>query len=365
LLGLIEFAGKQNEQNYIDLFLSLPANLYRGDKNHRAEDTAEVKAWLKGEHPCKSFLVQKNLLVTDGLVPVARGIAFVNGPGGFGSIGFFECEDDAGAVSMLVGAAKAFCREHRVSKIYAPMNGSIWGSYRLMTKGFEDYPFLGEPHNKRYYKAILEGCGFSAAKTWETQFIEKISAKGQTADRFQQLEKLQKQKGIKVRSLENFDADFKTIHKIAMNAFSNFFAFHEIDEGTFCGLYSGLKRLCDRRTVKIAFDQDGVPVGFGIALPDYRSKWGFLFKYAKRYIFLYLGTQQRGGESVYPQAGKAIVTPIMKNLYIRRKGCICALLGEGAKTRNFAPSCDKNERTHEYALMELDMKLEGRGDDDA
>ena len=350
MLRLIEFA---NEQKYMDLFLSLSAAIYGQDKNYRPESEKEVVAWLRQEHPCTGFLSQKNLLVLDGERAVARGIAFANKAGNLGTIGFFECENNAKAVSMLVEGAKRLCGEHSIKKIYAPMNGSIWSSYRLMTKGFEDRPFMGEPYNRPYYKEVLEKCGFAVARIWESQFVKKISTKNNTADRFQNLEKIQRAKGMRVRSAKNFDEDIKTIHKIAMNAFSGFFAFHEIDEETFCALYGGLKLVCDKKTLKLAFNEQGEPVGFGLALPDYKSKLGALLGYAKRYIFLYIGTWQENGESAYPQLGKAIIVPIMKNLYFRRKSYICALLGEGAKTKTFAPSYEK---VHEYVLMELDIE---------
>ncbi|MCL2146200.1 MAG: hypothetical protein FWH52_00210 [Synergistaceae bacterium] len=344
-----EFA---NEQNFIDLFLSLPKELYANDKNYRSEDTKEVINWLKRDHPCREFLFQKNLLVLEDEKILARGIAFVNKLGNFGAIGFFECKNNAVALQILVDSAKEFCRANDISKIYAPMNGSIWNEYRLMTKGFGDYPFMGEPYNKVYYRDVLEKCGFKVVKTWESQFVDKISVKDKTAVKFLNLEKDQHSKGIKVRSMKKFDEDIKIIHKIVMNSFTNFFAFHEIDEEVFCNIYKDLKLICDKRTLKIAFNRQNEPIGFGLALPDYKNKTGFLLRYAKRYIFLYLGAWQENGESAYPHVGKAIVTPIMKNLYIRRKNYICAMLGEDVKTRKFAPAYEK---VHEYALMELEV----------
>lgn len=346
---LIEFTG---EQEYIDLFLSVPTAVYNRDQNYIPERKKEVLSWLLGTHTCIKFLKHKNLVVLHNNIPVARGIVFINNIGKFGSIGFFEFMNNVQAVKLLVDEAKTFCRENNVKTIYAPMNGSIWSNYRLMTNGFEDKPFLGEPYNKPYYNNVLTKCGFKIIKRWETQFVKKVSVKGNTAVRYLDLEKSQHTKGIKIRSMWNFNEDIRIIHKLAMNSFSDFFLFHELNEQDFVDIYGDMKPICDKRTIKIAYDQDNKPIGFGIALPDYRSKLGFLLRYAKRYIFLYIGTLQEDGESVYPQCGKAIIVPILKSLYFRRKGYICAMMSEDAKTRGFSK---EYENVREYALLELEV----------
>ena len=346
---LIEFT---NEQKYIDSFLSVAVLANKEDKNYVPEGTMDTIAWLSESHKCIGFLKQKNLLVMHGDVPVARGIVFINTIGNFGSIGFFECLEDINAVQALTNGAKAFCKEQGIAIIYAPMNGSIWSNYRLMTKGFEDKPFLGEPYNRPYYRDLLIQCGFKPTKKWETQFIKTIRATGDTASRYLDEEKTQQSKGIKIRSMKNFDTDIRIIHKLAMNSFSQFFCFHELNEKDFVNIYADMKLICDKKTIKIAFNDDNEPIGFGIALPDYRSKLGFILKYAKRYSFIYLGTLQENGESVYPQCGKAIVVSIMRSLFIRRKGCIYAMMSEDAKTLEFSKEYDY---VHEYILFELEV----------
>jgi len=349
LYRLVEFT---DEQKYIDLFLALPPAVYKGDKNYVPENKRETTAWLLGLHKCVGFLKQKNLLVLLNDVPVARGIAFINDIGTFGSIGFFECLDDPLAVTLLTDGAKSFCREYGIRKIFAPMNGSIWSNYRLMTKGFEDKPFLGEPYNKQYYSDLLIKCDFKAAKTWETQYVKRVKVKGGAAGKYLESEKQQRSKGIKIRSMRNFNEDIRIIHKLVMNAFSDFFLFHELDEQSFVDIYAGLKPICDKRTIKIAYNSENQPIGFGLALPDYENKPGFILRYAKRYIFLYLGTLQENGKSMYPECGKAIIVSILRSLFFRRKGYISAMMSEDSKTRSF----EKGFYTpHEYALFELDV----------
>ena len=353
---LIEFTGEHETVDPFLSFLSLPPIIYKDDKHYIPPSTVETVSWLKGTHKCAGFLKQKNLLVfRDGNppgIPAARGIVFINTIGNFGSIGFFECMEDAEAVKILTDGAKEFCKEYEITDIYAPMNGSIWSNYRLMTKGFEDKPFPGEPYNKPYYSEILIKCGFKIAKTWESQFVKKVAAKGNAAERYLKEEKTQKSKGIKIRNMNNYDRDLHVVYKLAMNSFAQFFLFHEIDEADYMNIFSDMKLICDKRTIKIAYNSDNRPIGFGIALPDYRNKLDFFLRYAKRYIFLYLGTLQKDGESVYPQCGKAIVASILKSLYIRRKGYICAMMSEDSKTRNFSKD---HKGVHKYALLKIEV----------
>jgi len=349
LYRLVEFT---NEQEYIGLFLSLPGIVYKGDNNYISERKKETASWLTGAHKCIGFLKQKNLLILLNDAPVARGIAFVNSIGKFGSIGFFECLDDPQAAMLLTDGAAAFFKEHGIGRVYAPMNGSIWSGYRLMTKGFEDKPFLGEPYNKPYYGDLLAKCGFNAVKTWETQYAKGVEVKSRAVYKHLSLEKSQRSKGIKIRNMKDFDEDIRIIYKLAMNSFSGFFLFHELAEQDFVDIYTDLKLICDKRTIKIAYNSDNQPIGFGIALPDYRSRLSFILRYTKRYIFLYLGTIQKNGVSVYPQCGIVIIASVLRSLFIRRKGYITAMMSEDSRTRGF----DKGSYIpHEYALYGLEV----------
>ena len=346
---LIEFT---DEQGFNDQFVSLARVVYANDKNHASESKREVTSWLLGAHPGASFLHQRNLLVMQNGAPAARGIAFVNTRGDFGSVGFFECLNDSKAVGILMDGAREFCREHSVGKIYAPMNGSIWAKHRLMVKGFDDKPFLGEPYNRPYYSDLLLQNGFSVAKTWKTQLNKELHVRGRLSDHYQKLAKSQTDKGIFVRSIEDFDEDIRIIYRLVMSAFSGFFLFHTIDEQDFVDAFSGLRLICDKRTAKIAYNSKNEPIGFGIALPDYQSKLRYVMRYAKRYIFMYAGTLQENGRDVYPHCGKAVVVPIALDLISRKKEFVLALMSEDASTRNILTQYDK---VHEHALLELEV----------
>ena len=343
---LIEFA---DEKAYVRLFLSLPRTVYKDDKNYVPESKSEVVTWLTGNHPCAKFLKQKNLVVLESGSIVARGIVFINEIGNFGSIGFFECQNDPEAVGLLADAAKGFCRALGIQKIYASMNGSIWGGYRIMTKGFLDKPYMGEPYNKPYYYDVLTKCGFYSIKKWETQFVRDIRTE-KVAKRIQFISKLKGSNEITVRGMLDFDQDIRTVYKLIMNAFSGFFLFHEIDEQTYVALYNGMRKICDKRTMKLAFDKDNCPVGFGLAFPNYNSKLKYLFKHASDYILWFFGVLQTDGESANPFVINQMLSPVLQFMYSNNKGSISAMMSEDSKALSFTK---EHDYTHEYVLLEM------------
>lgn len=342
---LIEFT---SEKEYVNLFLSLPRDVYKGDKNYKRESKKEVMAWLECIHPCAKFLVQKNCVVLKHKSPIARGIFFVNKIGNFGSVGLFACKDDCEAVTLLMDKAKEFCKENGVAKMFAPMNGSIWGDYRIMTKGFADKPYMGEPYNKPYYYDLLVKCGFKTAKKWETQFVSDIRKK-EAARRIEFIANLKSSQELSIRGMQDFDQDIRILHKLIMHSFSGFFLFHEIDERTYVDLYKDMKKICDKKTMKLAFDKENRSIGFGLAFPDYNSKLRFLFKRANRYILWFFGVVQNNSA---PSAFKDLVSPILQFLYEKNKGCISAMMSEDSKALSFTKEYDA---VHEYVLMETDI----------
>ena len=338
-----------NEKEHIKAFLGLPSAVYKGDKNYVKENAKKVTSWLVRNHPCSTFLVQKNLLVYKNGVAAARGIAFVNKVGGFGSIGFFECLEDEIAVEMLMRETRKFCSKYDIEKIYAAMNGSIWGNYRLMTKGFEHRPFLGEPYNRPYYYDLLIKNGFSVAQTWQSQFV-KSTKPNEFAKRIKFITSLKQSNSIKIRPMQNFDEDILILYDLIMSSFSEFFLFHPIEKSTFVELYKDLKRILDKRTMFLAFDKNDNPLGFGIAIPNYKNIFEFLFKKANCYILWLFGLTNENGISKDFRAYAMLLNPILKFLYDNNKGCISALMSENSKALTTAKSYDY---THEYALLEL------------
>ncbi|WP_394821429.1 hypothetical protein [Pendulispora albinea] len=77
-------------------------------------------------------------------------------------------EDSDALVRASLETAVAWLRARGLRRIWAPLNASIWGGYRLMTRGFEHTPFGGEPRNASWWPECLARAGFAALAHWRS-----------------------------------------------------------------------------------------------------------------------------------------------------------------------------------------------------
>jgi hypothetical protein len=335
------------------MFISLGFELYKNDKfspfGSKTATKKEIKNWLTGQHNF-SFLIQKNIIVLKENVPITRGVAFINTLGNFGTIGVFESFNDTKAVNLLVEKSAEFFKNNGITRILAPMNGSIWSDYRFMTKGFEDKPFLGEVYNKPYYESLFENCGFTVAKRWTSTFVDDLNSFPENVKRITKPASLD-YSGLNIRQIENFDNDILLLHKLIMNSFSGFYAFTPLTEEEFVKKYSVLKKVYDKKAIRLVFDKSNPDelLSAALAFPNFQTPLDYIRKTADSYIFLYLATLQKDGVSVNPRASAAACSTVGLELLNRKKGCVCALMSDTARSLTLMPKFD---RTHEYVLME-------------
>ena len=137
-----------NEPRFVDIFIFLPYNIYEHDNNWIPPLEEDVALFLNHKHPYRSFLKQKNFLLLNGnSEPIARAIAFANNEytidnKPLGSIGFFESKNNPAGAKYLLEHACSWLKEQGVCKIWAPMNGTIWAKYRLLSKSFSDAKYV-------------------------------------------------------------------------------------------------------------------------------------------------------------------------------------------------------------------------------
>jgi hypothetical protein len=151
--------------------------LYRDDPDWIPLQRDELHSQLAPEFPFyrKAGNSHRHFLATVGRRIVGRISAFVNSdlrdrdgtPAA--AIGFFESvEDNAIARGLFDSAAGWLRAEHGIRRIWGPMNFDIWHGYRLMTRGFGQKSFYGEPYNKVYYPALFERYGFARRQYWHS-----------------------------------------------------------------------------------------------------------------------------------------------------------------------------------------------------
>jgi len=233
--------------------------------------------------------------------------------------------------------------------------------YRLKVDGFDKKPYLGEPYNKSYYKDMFEENGYNILESWVSNIYTKLPLLYKRKTLYKQRNEIAKENNYKIVSSKskNFKKDLDIIYELISETFKDFVTFRAITKEDFREIFKNYKYILDYNFVKIAYYNEE-PVAFSIVLPDYQNLlYGELNLYKKirillkkvrsnNYISLYMGVKKE-----HKGLGKALTQEIIKNTYIRRAGCIGALITKGKITKKYVEEQinDKNE----YILFEKEM----------
>jgi hypothetical protein len=227
---------------------------YRGSGNRHRHFIARVNDKTLGH---VSALVNRDLKDRDGT--------------SVGSLGFFECVDDyAAAADLLEHATQWLRRENNLRRIWAPVNYDIWHGYRLMTRGFAEKTFYGEPYNKSYYPDFFARFGFSIKKTWDSLEIkgratlEKMIAKFEPRYRSLLDEKYQF-KSIDMREGD----DLQQLYKVLVRSYQGFLGTTPFGFDSFERILVQYLKTFDARFVHLVYDPSGNMAAFSVAYPDY------------------------------------------------------------------------------------------------
>lgn len=360
------------QPDLLEAFLQLPFQVYRDDPHWVAPFTEQVRSRLGSSHPFAGFLEQRHFLVVKGGTPVARCSAYINHmvqiegkP--LGTLGQFESFDNPEAVRVLSERACTWLADKGVSTIWGPMDGSLWLNYRLMTKGFGDMPYYGEPYNAAYYPRLFEAMGFQPFKAWQSTYAmgEGIKAMAdKTKPRYEKALEL----GYRFRTLDikRFDDELKLLYRLVSLSFAGFTGFHPIGESDFLDLFGGIKAIADPRLVYFAHDPHGQVVGYSCVLPDLAPAvrqmrgqthlWAKLRFFAARrpqaHIALYLGITPEE-QAKRTGTGGALAHLTTSTAYASGLPLISALMAEGSFAASY--SKDTTGRTHRYALYQRSL----------
>jgi hypothetical protein len=186
-----------------------------------------------------------------------------------GTIGFFECVNDFGVARDLLDCSTKWLREERgICRIWGPMNFDIWHGYRLMTKGFDQKPFYGEPYNQAYYPGFFEKYGFIAKYFWDSaeitgrKILKKIVAFGE------QRHKYLLNKGYRFKRLNRrqFMDNLDNLHSVLTRSFKGFTGFTPISLKEFRRLFEKTRYAFHPELFTFIYDEKDVIAGFALAL---------------------------------------------------------------------------------------------------
>jgi hypothetical protein len=287
-----------------------------------------------------------------------------------GILGFYECIDDPLVSEDLLGAAIKWIFEYKaIDCVWGPMNFDIWHGYRMMTRGFDQTIFIGEPYNKPYYADQFERFGFYVKQHWHSlelhgqDTLRQIVNPG--ANRYQEL--VDQGYRFEFFNLKRFYSELRKLYSILPDSFCRFLGYTPISFEQFAKIFNPNRYAFHPRLFTFIYDQDNILVGFAGAFLDVAeslrkmngndnliNKLKFLYtrRLADRVLFFI------GGITPYEAAkrsglGKAgfyyLMHQILNEGYEK---VILAIMASGSRVRGLISSKEKMAQ-RQYTLFEL------------
>ncbi len=262
-----------------EAFAAFRDRLYQNDRNWIPPLRTEVRARFSPTFPFygRRGNHHRNFIASAGGEVAGHATAFVNGAlrdedgTPVGTVGLFECIDDRVIAGELLGAAVDWLRcEHGIDRVWGPMDFDIWHGYRLMTEGFEEPVFLGEPYNKAYYPALFQDAGFRVRRRWNSATVTGRAALEALVEQSRDAYRSCAGRGyrfIPVRAAR--PDDVRELHSVMTRSFESFLGFtpHSLED--FRRTLAAQRRALDPRLMSLIRDAHGAVAGFAVSYPDH------------------------------------------------------------------------------------------------
>lgn len=256
-----------------DEFIALPRSVYPKDSPWVRPPDMVVRGYLIKKNPFFRNGVAETFIVRREGRPVGRIMAHVwqrhhrLHRERVGYFGFFECQNDTRAASLLLEAVGKFVREHDCEIIRGPFNMTGMQEAGIVIQGFDCAPAVDMVYTAPWYPALLEANGFHKCLEMETRSNEDMTSLDPQAaagehSRFTG--------GVQVRHLSSLrrKAEMETVRDVVNASFLGNWGFVPINREEWELQTAALLPILDPALVILATVQ-GVAVGVTLAVPDF------------------------------------------------------------------------------------------------
>lgn len=221
------------------------------------------------EHADVEFLLARDEKgVAVGRVCAIVNHAFVDYQGEkTGHFGFFEVHRNQDAASALLSRASEWVRERGMERIQGPFNFSTNETCGCLVDGFDTPPMVMMPHNPPWYQELITGAGFHKEMDLLAYWAEKDKQSFDRLARVADLVKRREHVTLRPIDMKNFTADLRVIMDIYRECWSENWGFVPTTQREFDTLAQEMKLMIVASMAPVV-EFDGVPVAFGVALPD-------------------------------------------------------------------------------------------------
>jgi len=193
----------------------------------------------------------------------------VDPAGKVGALGFLAVEPNYELFSQLLKPAISWLASTiQVRQVWATMNFDIWHGYRVMTRGFDQPAFFGEPRNGDWLPGYLERMGFSVSKRWISMTMNRQFLVSR-APAFRSGFESAVADGYRFERLYLRKAEELTdLHRTVSRTLEAFEGYTPISRDEFETLVGSYVRFAGTELASILRAPDGTFAGFSIAFPD-------------------------------------------------------------------------------------------------
>ncbi len=257
-------------------YLNLTRRVHAGDPQWIAPLERVIRAQLAPSHPFyrspgnryRGFALRRGgEMVGHVLATVNADLVDSGGP--VGALGFLEVEPDYELFCALLEPAIEWLRDvAQARQIWATMDLDIWHGYRVMTRGFTEPAFFGEPRNAPWLPEYLERLGFAVKKRWLSVTTSREYLAGR-ALHFECRYESALAAGYRFEHLRLKDAqEIAALHRAVSLAFESFDGYTPISIEEFKTLVVGYLHFAGTDLLTGLRAPNGVLAGFSFAHPD-------------------------------------------------------------------------------------------------
>jgi hypothetical protein len=273
-ISIEEANGKHGRARFVDLGRAFAARMEHSVPQLRSEQLELVdpkKNPFFGHARAQLFIAHR------GGRPVGRISAHIDelsltmpadqgfGPG-TGMFGYFDADDEAAAIALLV-AAEQWLFGQGMTRALGPISMSIWEEPGLLISGQDHAPVIMMGHHPAHYAAWIEALGYTRAKTLLTYELDIRRDFPPLAQRIVQSGHRNERITIRRVRKDRWNEDAAIILGILNDAWSDNWGFVPLtpDEVAYTGVK--LKPIIHEDLNMIA-EVDGRPVAFMLTFPD-------------------------------------------------------------------------------------------------
>lgn len=181
--------------------------------------------------------------------------------------GFFESFRDQEAATALLTAASDWARARGMERIQGPFNFSTNETCGLLVEGFQTPPMIMMPHNPPWYEELVLGAGFHKEMDLLAYWAEKDVHSFDRLTRVADLVRRRENVTLRPLNMKSFREDLRIVMDIYRECWCENWGFVPITAREFDGLAQEMKMMLVPSMAPVV-EFDGVPVAFGVALPD-------------------------------------------------------------------------------------------------